>query len=47
MKLASFLARILSLHGSHKRAETHRARYKATHDQLRKKLGMPPIRWTR
>jgi hypothetical protein len=43
--LTRLFARQLSLKGHHKRKAASRKLYRETHDQLREKLGMEPIRW--
>lgn len=37
--------RDLALHGHAQRKAKGRALYKATHDAMRRKLGLPPIAW--
>lgn len=43
--ITHLFARLLSQHGHQKRKATARQRYQQTHDDLRERLGMPPIKW--
>jgi hypothetical protein len=44
---AHLFARFLSNKGHRDRKATARQRYQQTHDELRERLGMPPIEWRR